>query len=63
MANQIARQFSHEPADTAVVAVATHLDRFWEHEMRADLAQAIDAGSVTVDPVVVQAVQQLAAAV
>ncbi|MEY2400413.1 MAG: NADH-dependent formate dehydrogenase delta subunit FdsD, partial [Ilumatobacteraceae bacterium] len=42
---------------------ATHLDRFWEHEMRADLAQAIEGGTVTVDPVVVQAVQRLAVAV
>ena len=60
MANQIARQFAHEAPDVAVVAVATHLKRFWEHEMRVDLARAIEGGTVTVDPVVVQAVERLA---
>ena len=60
MANQIARQFTHEAPEVAVAAVATHLDRFWEHEMRVDLARAIDEGTVTVDPVVVQAVERLA---
>ena len=60
MANQISRQFAHESPETAVAAVATHLDRFWEHDMRADLARALDEGTVTVDPVVVQAVERLA---
>ncbi len=60
MANQIARQFAHETADIAVVAVASHLERFWEHEMRADLARAIEGGTVTVDPLVAQAVDRLA---
>ncbi len=59
MANQIARQFSHEPAEAAAAAVADHLDKFWEHEMRVDLARAIEGGSVTVDPIVVQAVERL----
>ena len=60
MANQIGRQFAHEPDEVAVAAVAFHLDRFWEHEMRVDLTQAINGGTVTVDPVVVQAVERLA---
>jgi formate dehydrogenase major subunit len=60
MANQIARQFSHETPEAAVAAVALHLERFWEHEMRVDLALAIDGGTVTVDSVVVQAVARLA---
>ena len=50
----------HETADDAVAAVATHLDRFWEHEMRVDLARAIEGGTVTVDPLVVQAMDRLA---
>ena len=63
MANQIARQFAHEPTETAVAAVAFHLDRFWEREMRVDLIQAIEGGTVTVDDVVVQAMHRLAATV
>ena len=51
------------PADLtadAVAATATHLGKFWEHDMRVDLAQAIRAGTVTVDDVVAQAIERLA---
>jgi formate dehydrogenase major subunit len=59
MANQIARQFAAEAPDdrAATVATAAHLDKFWEHDMRVDLARAVDAGSVTVHPVVASAVR------
>jgi predicted molibdopterin-dependent oxidoreductase YjgC len=60
MANQIARQFAADPAQQAVAGVAKHLGSFWEHEMRVDLARAIEAGSVTVDPIVVEAINSLA---
>ncbi len=60
MANQIARQMAADPTADAVAATATHLGKFWEHEMRADLAAAIRGGTVTVDDVVVQAVERLA---
>jgi formate dehydrogenase major subunit len=60
MANQIARQFAADPSHAAVAGVAKHLDSFWEHEMRVDLARAIEAGSVTVDPIVVEAINSLA---
>jgi formate dehydrogenase major subunit len=59
MANQIGRQFGTEEHDVAVAAVAKHLESFWEVDMRADLARAIDAGTVTLDPLVVEAVRQL----
>jgi formate dehydrogenase major subunit len=54
MANQIARQLAAEAPDhdSAVSAVATHLDKFWEHDMRVDLLHALEAGTVTVHPVV-----------
>jgi hypothetical protein len=43
----------------AVKSTVAHLERFWEHEMRVDLAQAVEAGSITVDDVVVEAVRRL----
>jgi formate dehydrogenase major subunit len=62
MANQIARQFAGDAHDDAVAAVARHLDTFWEHDMRVDLTRAIDAASVTVHPVVEEAMRTLAVA-
>jgi glycerol-3-phosphate O-acyltransferase len=59
MANQIARQFAADSSLDAVKATVAHLERFWEHEMRGDLAQAVEAGSITVDDVVVEAVRRL----
>jgi formate dehydrogenase major subunit len=59
MANQIARQFSADSSLDAVKSTVAHLERFWEHEMRVDLAQAVEAGSITVDDVVVEAVRRL----
>jgi len=63
MANQIARQWAADPNADAVAVTAAHLERFWEHDMRVDLARAVDAGSVTVDDIVVQAVHRLSAVV
>ena len=60
MANQIARQMVADPNLDAVAATATHIGKFWEHDMRADLVAAIDGGTVTVDHTVVQAMQRLA---
>ena len=59
MANQIARQWSADSTADAVASTAKHLETFWEHDMRVDLARAVESGSVTVDDVVVQAVQRL----
>jgi formate dehydrogenase major subunit len=60
MANQIARQMAADPNLDAVAATATHLSKFWEHDMRTDLAAAIDGGTVTLDDAVVQAMRRLA---
>ena len=59
MANQIARQWAADSSADAVSAVTKHLENFWEHDMRVDLARAVEAGSVTVDDVVVDAVRRL----
>jgi len=61
MANQIARQWSADPGADAVECTARHLESFWEHDMRSDLASAVEAGSVTVEPVVSDAVRKLVA--
>jgi len=60
MANQIARQMAADPTVDAVAATATHLSKFWEHDMLADLAAAIDGGTVTLDDIAVQAMARLA---
>ena len=60
MANQIARQMTADPHTDAVASVANHHGKFWELDMRVDLAKAIEGGTVTVDEVVVQAVRRLA---
>jgi hypothetical protein len=62
MANQIARQMAADPhldAEAATVATTAHLERFWEHEMRVDLARALDAGTVTLDAITADAVRRL----
>ena len=59
MANQIARQFAYEPEDDAVRAVADHLDKFWEHAMRADLSRYVAAGGTGVHPVAARAIASL----
>jgi hypothetical protein len=62
MANQIARQMAAAPnldAEAATVATTAHLERFWEHEMRVDLARALDAGTVTLDAITADAVRRL----
>jgi formate dehydrogenase major subunit len=59
MANQIARQFVADTSLDAVKSTVAHLERFWEHDMRVDLARAVEAGSITVDDVVVEAVRRL----
>jgi formate dehydrogenase subunit delta len=56
MANDIARQFHHVPADRAAEAVAGHVRRFWNPWMRTRLVGLVDAGAEGFDPVVVAAV-------
>jgi formate dehydrogenase major subunit len=60
MANQIARQFAHAPEEEAVAVVASHLASFWEPDMRADLARALEHRTASALPVVVAAMARLA---
>ena len=59
MANQIARQWKADSTADAVANTSEHMGKFWEPDMRADLARAIETGSVTVDDDVVEAVKRL----
>ena len=59
MANQIARQWKADINADAVANTAEHMMKFWEPDMRGDLARAVESGSVTVDDTVVEAVKRL----
>lgn len=59
MANQIAANFRHVPADTAAEAIATHIRRFWDPRMRGRLQELVDDGADGLDPVVLAAAQLL----
>ncbi len=58
-ATEVARQFAHLDPDAAADAVATHLLRFWEPRMLADLTYRVGAGEPT-DLLVRAAVDRLA---
>lgn len=55
LANDIARQFAHLPADEAAAAVAGHIKAFWDPRMRTRLLEEIDRDPSRLDPIVVQA--------
>ncbi|MBO0828759.1 MAG: formate dehydrogenase subunit delta [Streptosporangiales bacterium] len=60
LANDIAVQFHHMPADAAAKAVATHIGQFWERRMREHLFAQVDAGDTAdLDPVALAAVALL----
>ncbi|PAZ12598.1 formate dehydrogenase [Streptomyces sp. SA15] len=59
MANQIAANFRHVPADTAADAIAAHIRRFWDPRMRGRLLELVDCGADGLDPVVLAAAQLL----
>ena len=50
---------SADPSADPVSSTVYHLENFWEHDMRMDLARAVDTGSVTVDDIVIEAVRRL----
>ncbi len=51
MANEIAAFFASEPdAETAAGQVASHLQRFWEPRMRAQIRQHLESGGAGLTP-------------
>jgi len=59
MANQIGKFFAHKPHDTAVAAIADHIQKFWDPRMRSEILAHLNA--VQLDPSVRQAVESLKA--
>lgn len=59
MANQIATFFHSMPRDEQVAGVATHINKFWEPRMRAQLFELIDAGGAGLDPLVLEAADEI----
>ncbi|MFJ5262623.1 formate dehydrogenase subunit delta [Streptomyces sp. NPDC088387] len=59
MANQIAANFRHVPADAAAKEIAGHIRRFWDPRMRARLLDLVDSGADGLDPVVVLAAESI----
>lgn len=55
LANDIAAQFHHLAPQAAAEAIASHLDRFWDARMIADLLRRVRSGDGDVDPLAVAA--------
>lgn len=60
MANQIASFFAAYPHDEAVSGVLGHIKDFWEPRMRTALKAYVAEGGQGLEPLVVEAVGQLA---
>jgi formate dehydrogenase subunit delta len=61
MANDIGHFFAAEPRQAdAVAGIADHLRRFWDPRMRRRILAHVNAGGAGLDPLVRQAVAQLA---
>jgi hypothetical protein len=61
MANEIAMQFHHRPADEAAAAIANHIRRFWDPRMKSELLNRAETDAGALDPLVIAAVRKLKA--
>jgi formate dehydrogenase subunit delta len=59
MANQIGRFFQSQKQDTAVAAIEDHMLKFWDPRMRKAILAQLAEGSIELDPLVRQAVEQM----
>jgi formate dehydrogenase subunit delta len=59
LANEIAVQFHHRPADEAAGAIANHIRMFWDPSMRTDLCRRAETDTADLDPLVIEAVRIL----
>ncbi len=55
MANQIATFFLSQPEEIRAEGVATHINKFWEPRMRAQLFEHIESGGDGLLPLVINA--------
>ena len=62
MANQIGKFFASQGRQVAVAGTADHIKKFWDPRMRAAIFRHLEAGGTGLDPIVREAVEQLAAA-
>lgn len=59
LANDIAVQFQHHPADEAAAAIANHIRMFWDPSMRKDLFTHAETDTEDLNPLVLAAVKIL----
>ncbi len=59
MANQIGLFFKSQPRDEAVAGIEDHLRSFWTPKMRRQIADHAAAGGAGLDPLTLEAVQNL----
>ena len=55
LSHDLARNFVNLPPGQAPVELATHITKFWEPRMRAELLAHVRADDVSLDPIVVAA--------
>jgi len=60
MANQIATFFKTQDDGEAVAGTADHIRKFWDPRMRREIVAHLKAGGAGLDPVVADAVRQIA---
>ncbi len=59
MANQIGKAFALRTHEEAVTEISTHLKKFWEKRMLAQIYAHIEAGGPGLDPRPMEALQNL----
>jgi formate dehydrogenase subunit delta len=62
MANQIGKFFASQGSQQAVAGTADHIRKFWDPRMRAAIFAHLETGGAGLDPVVHEAIEQLATA-
>jgi formate dehydrogenase subunit delta len=59
MANQIGTFFRSQGQEQAVAGTASHIEKFWDPRMRAQIFAHVDAGGQGLDPLVKTAIERL----
>jgi formate dehydrogenase subunit delta len=59
MANQIGKAFALRPHDEAVAEISTHIKKFWEKRMLAQIYAHIESGCPGLEPLPKEALENL----